>query len=63
MELTRQQICVALGVSESTIRRLESEGMPFEAVGVRKKRYSLEACKTWLRQNPPQSRQKKSSPG
>lgn len=48
-ELNRQQICAALGVSESTIRRLEHEGLPFTPVGVRSKRYNLEECKTWLR--------------
>lgn len=48
-ELNRQQICAALGVSESTIRRLEHLGLPFTPVGVRSKRYNLEECKTWLR--------------
>jgi len=48
-ELNRQQICAALGVSESTIRRLEHEGLPFTPVGVRSHRYNLEECKTWLR--------------
>jgi hypothetical protein len=48
-ELNRQQICAALGVSESTIRRLEHLGLPFTPVGVRSKRYNLDECKTWLR--------------
>ena len=48
-ELNRQQICAALGVSESTIRRLEHEGLPFTPVGVRSHRYNLDECKTWLR--------------
>jgi phage terminase Nu1 subunit (DNA packaging protein) len=48
-ELNRQQICAALGVSESTIRRLEGLGLPFTPVGVRSKRYNLDECKTWLR--------------
>jgi hypothetical protein len=48
-ELNRQQICAALGVSESTIRRLEGLGLPFTPVGVRSKRYNLEECKNWLR--------------
>ena len=48
-ELTRQQICAALGVSESTIRRLEHAGLPFTPIGVRTKRYDLDECKTWLR--------------
>ena len=50
-ELNRQQICAALGVSESTIRRLESQGLPYTPVGVRSKRYDLNECKQWLRAN------------
>ena len=40
-ELTRQQLCAALGISESTVRRLEQDGLPFTPVGVRSKRYDL----------------------
>lgn len=47
-DLTRQQLCVALGVSESTIRRLEHSGLPFTPVGARTKRYNLDECKKWL---------------
>jgi predicted DNA-binding transcriptional regulator AlpA len=47
--MTRQQICAALGVSESTIRRLEHAGLPYTAVGARSKRYDLAECKAWLR--------------
>lgn len=54
-ELTRQQICAALGVSESTIRRLEQDGLPFTPVGIRAKRYNLAECKTWLKANQCQS--------
>ncbi len=50
-ELNRQQICAALGVSESTIRRLEQAGLPFTPVGVRSKRYDIEECKNWLKKN------------
>ncbi|TNC78313.1 hypothetical protein FHI69_03215 [Janthinobacterium lividum] len=50
-ELNRQQICAALGVSESTIRRLEQAGLPYTPVGVRSKRYDLEECKNWLKEN------------
>jgi phage terminase Nu1 subunit (DNA packaging protein) len=50
-ELNRQQICAELGVSESTIRRLEQQGLPFTPVGARSKRYDLEECKTWLRES------------
>ena len=52
-EMNRQQICAALGVSESTIRRLEQAGLPFTPVGARSKRYDLAECKAWLRSNPP----------
>ncbi|WP_141750063.1 hypothetical protein [Janthinobacterium sp. HH107] len=50
-ELNRQQICAALGVSESTIRRLEQAGLPYTPVGARSKRYDLEECKKWLKEN------------
>lgn len=49
--LNRQQICAELGVSESTIRRLEQLGLPFTPVGVRSHRYDLEECKAWLREH------------
>lgn len=49
--LNRQQICAALGVSESTIRRLEQIGLPYTPVGSRTKRYDLAECKEWLRAN------------
>ena len=48
-ELNRQQICAELNVSESTIRRLEQQGLPFTPVGVRSHRYNLGECKAWLR--------------
>lgn len=52
-ELNRQQICAALGVSESTIRRLEQGGLPYTPVGARSKPYNLAEWKEWLRANPP----------
>lgn len=52
-ELNRQQICAALGVSESTIRRLEQAGLPYTPVGARSKRYNLDECKAWLKSHPP----------
>lgn len=48
--LTRQQLCAALTVSESTVRRLELDGMPYTPIGVRGKRYDLDECKNWLRE-------------
>lgn len=52
-ELNRQQICAELGVSESTIRRLERAGLPFTPVGARSHRYNLAECKAWLRLHGP----------
>lgn len=52
-QLTRQQLCAALTISESTVRRLERDGMPYTPVGVRAKRYDLDECKAWLRENQP----------
>ena len=54
-EMNRQEICAALRVSESTIRRLEHAGLPFTPVGSRSKRYDLAECKEWLRANGPVS--------
>ena len=51
-ELNRQDICAALGVSESTIRRLEQRGLPYTPVGKRSHRYDLAECKAWLKANP-----------
>lgn len=52
-DLTRQQLCAALQISESTVRRLELAGLPCTPVG-RRKRYDLAECKTWLRGNQQQ---------
>lgn len=48
-QITRQQLCAELGISESTVRRLEQAGLPFTPIGKRTKRYDLEECRTWLR--------------
>jgi hypothetical protein len=55
--LTRQQLCAELAISESTVRRLELDGLPFTPVGVRGKRYDLAEVKSWLRENRCQSGQ------
>lgn len=34
-DITRQQLCAALGISESTVRRLELDGLPFTPIGRR----------------------------
>lgn len=50
-ELNKQQLCAALSISESTIRRLEQRGLPYTPVGARSHRYNLDECKEWLRAN------------
>lgn len=52
-DITRQQLCAALAISESTVRRLELEGLPCTPVGRRGKRYDLAECKKWLRERQP----------
>lgn len=54
-ELTRQQLCAAMTVSESTVRRWENAGLPYTPIGARGKRYNLAECKEWLRENQCQS--------
>lgn len=61
-ELNRQQFCAKLGISESTVRRLELEGLPFTPVG-RGKRYDLDECKRWLRARKCQSGQTRPAAG
>lgn len=61
--LTRQQLCAALTISESTVRRLELDGMPYTPVGIRAKRYDLDECKAWLRENQCQSGSTKTGAG
>lgn len=48
-QITRQQLCADLGISESTVRRLEQAGLPFTPISKRTKRYDLAECKAWLR--------------
>lgn len=50
--LTRQQLCAELQISESTVRRLELEGLPFTR-GDRRKSYNLAEVKQWLRARQP----------
>lgn len=49
--LNKQQLCAALSISESTVRRLEQRGLPYTPVGARSHRYDLDECKEWLRSN------------
>ena len=48
--LNRQQLCAALACSESTVYRLQRQGLPFTPVG-KAPRYDLAECQQWLRQN------------
>lgn len=48
-DLTRQQLCAELTVSESTVRRWERDGLPFTPIGKKGKRYDLPEVKHWLR--------------
>lgn len=48
-ELTRQQLCAAMQVSESTVRRWELDGLPYTPIGARGKRYDIGETKRWLR--------------
>lgn len=50
-DVNRQQLCAALGISESTVRRLESIGLPFTPVGKQRHRYDVAECREWLRNN------------
>lgn len=49
--LTSSELALALRISERQVQRLTAEGMPFQPVGARHKRYELELCKAWLREN------------
>jgi hypothetical protein len=62
-DLTRQQLCAALAISESTVRRLEADGLPFTPVGAKLHRYDLAECKRWLKANQCHSGQTKTAVG
>ena len=54
-DVSRQQLCAALGISESTVRRLELVGLPYTPIGTRGKRYNIAEVKNWLRNTKCQS--------
>lgn len=60
-ELTRQQLCASLGISESTVRHLELAGLPYTPVGKRSHRYNLDEVKEWLRSDQFQPKQIKAT--
>lgn len=49
-ELNRAQLCVAMGVSDSTVGRWLAAGLPYTPVGIRGKRFNLTECRQWLRE-------------
>lgn len=61
--ITRQQLCARLSISESTVRRLELDGLPFTPVGVRGKRYDMAEVKAWLKAHQCQSGSTKKAVG
>lgn len=50
-DLNRQQLAVAMGVSDSTIGRWLASGLPYTPIGVRGKRFNLDQCRAWLREH------------
>lgn len=50
-ELNRQELAVAMRVSDSTVGRWLAAGLPYTPVGVRGKRFDLAECRTWLREH------------
>lgn len=49
--LTPAQLAAALNISERQVSRLTSAGMPCQPVGARGKRYVLDECRNWLKDN------------
>lgn len=49
--MTPAQLAAELGISVRQVQRLESAGLPFTPVGVRKKDYDAPACRAWLQAN------------
>jgi excisionase family DNA binding protein len=49
-ELTLQQLCATLAVSESTVRRWVKDGLPYTPIGIRTKRFNIENTRAWLRE-------------
>jgi hypothetical protein len=49
-DLTRQELAVALKVSDSTVGRWLAAGLPYTPVGVKGKRFNLAETRQWLRE-------------
>ena len=50
-DLTLQQLCATMSVSESTVRRWVADGLPYTPIGRRSKRFNLDETRRWLRQH------------
>lgn len=50
-DLNRQQLCVAMSVSDSTVGRWLAAGLPYTPIGQRGKRFDLAECRAWLREH------------
>jgi DNA-binding XRE family transcriptional regulator len=51
--VTRSELARTMGVSESTIKRLDKDGMPSETWGMKRtRRYLPSACVAWARGRP-----------
>jgi hypothetical protein len=62
-DLTRQELCVRLHISESTVRRLEALGLPFkQSEWLRRKTYNLVEVGRWMRFARPEGIADLSSP-
>ena len=62
-DLTRQQLCAELSVSESTLKKLEKAGMPFKSSSwTNRHTYDLVKCSMWIRANKPGSRAQADDP-
>lgn len=49
--LTEAELAAALKISARQVQRLTSAGMPVIPIGTRGKRYDLDECKNWLKDN------------
>lgn len=50
--LTEAELAAELKISTRQVQRLTAAGMPYTPTGMRGKRYDLEECRSWLRNNP-----------
>lgn len=48
LAFTREELCASLGVSETTLWRIEARGMIRSVPGIRRKLYSVESVRAFL---------------